>query len=115
MEKTNCIALIGANPNFRDLIYDLMNGFVDLDEETVPESQYVANEYAEGKICERLYSEVYNMKQHLFTRLRSDDDDELEQLVDRLCEIEGIVSRKMFDYGWFFAKRDTAEQGAPEA
>lgn len=115
MEKTNCIAPIGANPNFRDLIYDLMNGFVDLDEEPVPESQYVANEYAEGKKCEQLYDEVYKTKLHLFTRLRSDDDDELEQLVDRLCEIEGIVSRKMFDYGWFFAKRDMAEKGVPEA
>ncbi|MCD7920563.1 MAG: hypothetical protein LUG45_10975 [Clostridiales bacterium] len=115
MEKISCISPMGANPDFRDQVYDLMNGFVDLDEEPVPISQYVANEYAEGKRCERLYDEVYNMKLHLFTRLRSDDDEELEQLVNRLCEIESIMSRKMFDYGWFFAKRDTMEKRMTEA
>lgn len=114
MEKINCVAPMGANPDFRDLIYDLMHGFIDLEEEPVPESMYVENEYVEGKKCERLYGEVYSMKQHLFTRLRSEDDDELEQLVNCLCEIEGIISRKMFDYGWFFAKRDMADKGIGE-
>lgn len=115
MEKTNYITPMGANPVFRDLVYDLMNGFIDLNEERIPVSQYVANEYADGKKCEQLYDEVYNMKLHLFMRLRSDDDEELEQLVNRLCEIESIMSHKMFDYGWFFAKRDTMEKKMLEA
>ncbi len=41
--------------------------------------------------------------------------EELEQLVSRLCEIESIMSRKRFDYGWFFAKRDMAEKGIAKA
>ena len=107
MEKTNnSIAPMGANPEFRDMIYNLMTGSIDLDIDPVPESQYVVNEYAEGRDCEKLYERAYYIKQHLFRRLRSEDDEELEQLVNCLCDIEHILSCKMFDYGWFFAKQD---------
>lgn len=114
MEKTNYIAPMGANPAFRDLIYDLMNGHIDSDKEAIPESQFVGNECAEGKRCERLYVKAYQLKQHLFIRLHSEDDEELEQLINCLCEIERIMSRKMFDYGWFFAKQDTAKKEMSE-
>ena len=43
---------------FKNLIYDLANGSLDLEHFPVAESKYVENEYEEGKLCNRLYSEM---------------------------------------------------------
>lgn len=67
------------------------------------QSTGICNE--EGKPCEKLYSEAFHLKQHLFDRLDSEDDEEVERLVDCLLEIGNITSMKMFDYGWYYAQK----------
>lgn len=42
---------------FKTMIYDLMNGHYDLDKFNCEESSVVENEFAEGRYCEKLYSE----------------------------------------------------------
>ena len=36
---------------FRRLIYDLLNGSLDLENNSIEESRYVENEFLEGKVC----------------------------------------------------------------
>lgn len=43
---------------FKTMIYDLMNGHYDLDKFACGESSVVENEFAEGRYCEKLYSEM---------------------------------------------------------
>ena len=43
---------------FKTMIYDLMNGHYDLDKFDCAESSVVENEFAEGRYCEKLYSEM---------------------------------------------------------
>ncbi|MCD8018964.1 MAG: hypothetical protein LUF92_05080 [Clostridiales bacterium] len=112
MENTkNLITSNGKSmTEYRELVYDLMNGLINLDRNPVPESRYVENEYAERMECETLYAEAQKIKFHLFKRLGSDDDIELERMVDCLCEIGNLMSRRMFDYGWLFALKSLTAQ-----
>ena len=43
---------------FKTIIYNLMNGHYDLDKFVCEESSVVEDEFAEGKYCEKLYSEM---------------------------------------------------------
>ena len=70
-----------SSKEFKNLIYDLANGSLDLEHFPVAESKYVENEYEEGKLCSRLYSEMCD---------------------DNLMDIGRHLSIKMFEYGQFF-------------
>lgn len=94
-----------AETELRQTVFNLMNGSLNLKDYSVPESEYVQNEYEKGKPCEKLHSEAFHLKQHLFDRLDSENDEEVERLVDCLLEIENIASMKMFDYGWYYAQK----------
>ena len=95
-----------VNPEFRQFIYDLVNGNIDLESVHQTNPLYVEDEFAEGKICARLYDEVCIIRHRLFERLDSDDDRDVERLTDILLEIGRHLSFKMFDYGWFFAMNE---------
>lgn len=103
--QKNTNNILETETKLRQTVFDLMNGSLNLKEYPVPESNYVKNEYEEGKPCEKLYSEAFHLKQHLFDRLDSEDDEEVERLVDCLLEIGNITSMKMFDYGWYYAQK----------
>lgn len=104
-DQKNINNILETETTLRQTVFDLMNGSLNLKEYPVPESNYVRNEYEEGKPCEELYSEAFHLKQHLFDRLDSEDDEEVERLVDCLLEIGNIASMKMFDYGWYYAQK----------
>lgn len=90
---------------FKNLIYDLANGSLDLERFPVTESKYVENEYEEGKLCSRLYSEMYDAYGRICTRLGKpeQEDRDVEIIIDNLLEIGKHLSMKMYDYGRFFA------------
>ncbi|MCI8454703.1 MAG: hypothetical protein HFE84_08840 [Lachnospiraceae bacterium] len=93
----------------KTLVYDLMNGSLNLDEEPIEESKYVENEFAKGSRCEELYREVYEANKRLCERLGADDvgcDDDVELIIDNLLEIANHLSMKMFDYGHLFALQE---------
>ena len=58
---------------FKNLIYDLANGSLDLAHFPVAESKYVENEYEEGKLCNRLYSEMRDAYDRICARLGKPD------------------------------------------
>ena len=88
-------------------IYDLMNGSLDLENYSYPESQIVENEYAEGKPCSKLYEEVYNANRRLCKRLGVEEDHDVEIIISNLMKIGEYECMKMYDYGVRFSKEQS--------
>ena len=90
---------------FKNLIYDLANGSLDLERFPVAESKYVENEYEEGKLSSNLYSEMRDAYGRICARLGKPDqeDRDIEIVIDNLLDIGKHLSMKMYDYGCFFS------------
>lgn len=90
---------------FKSLIYDLMNGSLDLENFPVEESKYVENEYEEGKKCDELYFGMLDAYERICERLgkQGSEDYDIEIIINNLLDIGKHLSMKMYDYGWFFA------------
>lgn len=88
---------------FKQRIFDLMNGSLDLEKLSVPESEIVKNEFEEGGVCARLYQEIYDAKGHICKKLGVEEDSDVELIIRNLLEIGEYQSMKMYDYGRFFS------------
>ncbi len=96
---------------FRELIYELMNGYLDLEKVPIEESRYIKDEFAEGEYCETKYREVCNANMRLCKRLGNyDEDEDVETIINCLLEIQEHLCMKMFDYGWMFALREKMQK-----
>lgn len=96
------------NPNseeFKQLIYDLMNGSRNLEEYPVKENQFVVNEFEHGKFCNMAYQNMYNANQRLCRRLNSEEDSDVECIISNLLDMQYYLCMKMYDYGAFFSQR----------
>ena len=85
-------------------IYDLMNGNLDLNSFSYSEGQIVENEFADGKLCGRLYEEVYSANCRLCKRLGVEEDHDVETIISNLLDIGKYECMKMYDYGILFSK-----------
>jgi hypothetical protein len=83
----------------KEMIYQIMNGDISLDSVKMPEGLQVEDEFAEGKECGRLYSEVYEAKQRLLERLEESEDADIETIISNMEAISKILSLRMYDYG----------------
>lgn len=95
---------------FKQTIYELMNGTLRLEEYPVEESDVVANEFAEGKLCDALYQEVFLANMRLCARLGVDEDADAEIMITNLLEIAKQLSMKMYDYGVIFSQECEEEK-----
>lgn len=89
---------------FKKMVYDLMNGSLELDLCTAPEKELVVNEYADGGKCEQLYSEVFAANRRVCQKLGVDEDRDVEIIICNLLDIGEHLSMKMYDYGEYFSK-----------
>jgi len=87
----------------KKLIYDLMNGSLDLQNCPVKESDIVKNEFAEGEVCSRLYQEVYDANRRICERLGVEEDKDVELIISNLLQIGEYECMKMYDYGIIFS------------
>ena len=96
---------------FKTIIYNLMNGHYDLDKFVCEESSVVEDEFAEGKYCEKLYSEMLTAYGRICQRLHepSGEDRDVEIIINNLLDMGRYQSMKMFDYGAFFAKKENTQ------
>ncbi len=83
----------------KEMIYQIMNGDISLDSVKMPEGLQIEDEFAEGKECGRLYSEVYEAKQRLLERLEESEDADMETILRNMEAISKILALKMYDYG----------------
>ncbi len=77
-------------------IYDTLSDLL-LEEYRVPG---VENAFADGTPCAVLYAGVLESQSRLLRRLHvSEDDPDLEQIIENLTQISKILGCKMFEYG----------------
>lgn len=62
----------------------------------------ITNAFAEGTHCTRLYEEIYQANQRLCERLGTQEDQDVELLIDNFFEIMREISIRMFRYGQRF-------------
>lgn len=91
-----------ANMEFKQLIYDLMNGSLDLENYPVKESAFVENEFAQGKYCDKAYEQIYEANRRLCQRLGVQEDKDVETIISNFFGINEYLCMKMFDYGVLF-------------
>lgn len=91
---------------FKQLVYDLMNGSLEIERCPVAESKIVANEYTEGSLCDEAYKKVYEASERLCERLGVPfgEDEDVECIINNLSEIQELLCMKMYEYGWLFSK-----------
>ncbi len=94
----------------RRRIFDLMNGSIDTVHFPMEESSLVENEYAEGKLCEQLYGEIYDCSLRLCERLGAGESDrDVERIINAFFDIQERLCMKMYDYGRLFALKEIEE------
>lgn len=90
---------------WKEMVYDLMNGVYDLEQYPMEESSYIKDEFAKGKYCQKAYEEVYAAKQRLNKRLEKVEDKDVELIIARLQDIGRYLALKMYDYGKKFSEK----------
>lgn len=89
---------------FKQLIYGLINGYLDLDNNAVKESKYVENEFSEEKMCQIAYAEILDAYQRICKRLDvGEEDKDIEIIMNNFNTIMEQLCMKMYDYGRFFS------------
>lgn len=90
----------------KKMVYDLMNGSLELDLCTAPEKELVVYEYADGGKCKQLYDEVFAANRRICQRLGVEEDGDVEIIIRNLLNIGEHLSMKMYDYGEYFSQKD---------
>ena len=90
---------------FKQLLYDLMNGSLDLENNAIEESRYVEDEFSEGKVCQIAYAEILDAYQRICERLGGGEEDkDIEVIMNNFNTIMEHLCMKMYDYGCFFSQ-----------
>lgn len=97
--------MVKADNEFKQLIYDLMNGYLDLKTNAIEESKYVEDEFSEGKVCQVAYAEILDAYQRVCKRLGAGEEDkDIEVIINGFNTIMEYLCMKMYDYGCFFSQ-----------
>lgn len=83
----------------KEIIFDLMNGILELEYYPVKESIYVRNEFTEESFYTKAYEEVFKANCRVCKRLGVQDNKDIELMINNLLDIGKNLSMKMFDYG----------------
>lgn len=103
-EKGGMLMREKERQEFKERIYGLMNGLLDLESYPTEESRYVEDEFGEDKSCCIAYRKVMEANIRLCERLYSENGDpDVESIIDNMMYISYHLCMKMFDYGEFFS------------
>lgn len=83
----------------KELIYDIMNGFYDVNSVYVPKNVEIVDEFADGKECNRLCEQIYDARICLAEKLGNDEDKDVEIIINCMNSIMRHLAMKMFEYG----------------
>ena len=90
----------------KEKIYDMMNGQLAGMEILQIGDFLVEDEFAEGKECGELYAKVYAANRRICRRLKTEEDTDVESIVDNMFRITKILALKMYDCGVESGKQD---------
>lgn len=82
----------------KEMIYQIMNGDMDLDRISLVGDLDIENEFSENRECKQLYGEVYNAKLRLAEKIGEDEDADIEHIINCMSKISRILAFKMYDY-----------------
>ncbi len=83
-----------------EVVYELVMGFNDLNQNRPPESRVVKNEFHPDSQCRALLDRVYLARVRLGMRLKTDaNDEDIMMLVDSYEELQRLLCLCMYDYG----------------
>lgn len=102
----NLLTRYSDRDEWKELVFDLMNGNYDLEQYPIEESAYIADEFANGEFCERAYDAAYKAKQRLYKKLKTVDDEDVELIFSNLQAIGRYLAMKMYDYGEQFSQKE---------
>lgn len=86
----------------KEQIYDLMNGYINLQDYPQQELQYATNEYEDGKYCAVLYEQILSAYGNVCDKynIPNHEDSSIELIINNLMEICRYQCMKMYDYGF---------------
>ncbi len=87
--------------NFIDVVYDLVTGT----RIPQPNDPDVENLFAVGRECENLYNRVYNANLQLCKQLGSEENTDVETIIDSMLRICSLVGKRMYSYGVEFGHK----------
>ncbi len=86
---------------FRECVYDLLCGQVDMQTHPVPLGYIVNSAFTDGAPCDILYDQMLDA----YSRISPDQNDpDVEVIINNLLEIQRHIALKMFQYGVHFAR-----------
>lgn len=91
---------------FKERLYEIMNGYFDPAQDRFPEGEIVKDEFAEGSFCSKHYEEVYDANRRICGRLGVDEDKDVEIMISGLLEIGKYQCFKMYDYGMYYSHKE---------
>lgn len=83
----------------KTMIYELMNGWIDLDENPEYQNYHIENEFQDNKECDLFLKQIDEAANRL-SEIVGDDNIELETIRSCYEKIAFLLSSKMFDYGY---------------
>lgn len=83
----------------KEKVYQIMNGELTETKTLQIGGLLVENEFADGKECNELYAEVYNANRKLCSRLKTEEDRDVELVIDNMFKIARNLAMKMYDFG----------------
>lgn len=83
----------------KEIIYQVMNGYVDLRMVSLPKNWTVVDEFSDGRECGRLYERVYAAKKRLAEKTGESENADVEEIIGCMCRIARVLAMKMYDYG----------------
>jgi hypothetical protein len=90
---------------FKELVYNLMNGFFNLEEDPVEESKIVRDEFQDGRLKE-LSEEIFAAKLRIYRKMKVEEDEDLELILENAEEIMKELCFRMYDYGAYFSGKN---------
>lgn len=96
--------------NCKEEIYNMMNGQLAGMKTLQIGGFLVEDEFAEGKECGELYAKIYAANRRLCRRLKTEEDTDVESIVNNMFRITKILALKMYDCGVESGKQGYAGQ-----
>lgn len=85
--------------DYKEKIYQIMNGQLTEIESLQIGDFLVEDEFADGKECNELYEEVYEANRRLCSRLKTEEDRDVELIINNMFKIARNLAMKMYDCG----------------
>lgn len=87
--------------DYIDIVYSLISG-TRIPQPGDPE---IENLFDEGGECEELYDHIYDANLRLCQRLGTEEDRDVEIMINSFLKINELVGKRMFHYGTEFASK----------